>query len=182
MLNFFGISKKEKISVKDTSNIFSVALNKVVGDGFPEIQSFLNNNNNLEKSPRISDEDIKWFRLIIFAGNLHIISTKFDESETLALRNHIVDDLLPHLDKDKEVSMDIFLQYETYYNDNTQSCPDAGAASYECGVSSLERIASCENDRDIGEQDCGSGCDIPSPCYDDYQLCTEACHQAELGE
>ena len=30
MLKFFGISKKDKISVEDTANIFSVALNKVV--------------------------------------------------------------------------------------------------------------------------------------------------------
>ena len=46
MLKFFGISKKEKISVKDTANLFFVALNKVVNDGFPEIQTFLNKNNN----------------------------------------------------------------------------------------------------------------------------------------
>ena len=37
MLKFFGISKKEKISVKDTANLFFVALNKVVNDGFPGI-------------------------------------------------------------------------------------------------------------------------------------------------
>ena len=49
MLKFFGISKKDKITVKDTSKIFTVALNKVVNDGYPEIQSFLNKNNNLER-------------------------------------------------------------------------------------------------------------------------------------
>ena len=117
MLKFFGISKKDKISVEDTGNIFSVALNKVVNDGFPEIQSFLNKNNNLDKSPNISDEDIKWFRLIIFAGNLHLLNTKFEENESLELRNQIVDNLLPYLDDDKDVSMDLFLNYETYFND-----------------------------------------------------------------
>ena len=84
MLKFFGISKKDKITVKDTSKIFTIALNKVVNDGYPEIQSFLNKNNNLEKSPNISDEEIKWFRLIIFVGNLHVLSTKFEENESLA--------------------------------------------------------------------------------------------------
>lgn len=117
MLKFFGISKKDKISVEDTANIFSIALNKVVNDGFPEIQSFLNKNNNLDKSPNISDEDIKWFRLIIFAGNLHLLTTKFEENESLELRNQIVDNLLPYLDDDKDVSMDLFLNYETYFND-----------------------------------------------------------------
>ena len=117
MLKFFGISKKDKITVKDTSKIFTVALNKVINDGYPEIQSFLNNNNNLEKSPNISDEEIKWFRLIIFVGNLHVLSTKFEENESLELRNEIIDKLLPYLDDDPEVAMDLFLNYETYYND-----------------------------------------------------------------
>ena len=117
MLKFFGISKKDKITVKDTSKIFTVALNKVINDGYPEIQSFLNKNNNLEKSPNISDEEIKWFRLIIFVGNLHVLSTKFEENESLELRNEIIDKLLPYLDDDPEVAMDLFLNYETYYND-----------------------------------------------------------------
>jgi len=117
MLKFFGISKKDKISVEDTANIFSIALNKVINDGFPEIQSFLNKNNNLDKSPNISDEDIKWFRLIIFTGNLYLLTTGFEENESLELRNHIVDNLLPYLDDDQEVSMDLFLNYETYFND-----------------------------------------------------------------
>jgi len=117
MLKFFGISKKDKISVEDTANIFSIALNKVVNDGFPEIQSFLNKNNNLDKSPNILDEDVKWFRLIIFVGNLHLLSTKFEEKESLKLRNKIADNLLPYLDDDNEIAMDLFLNYETYFND-----------------------------------------------------------------
>ena len=117
MLKFFGISKKEKISVKDTANLFFVALNKVVNDGFPEIQTFLNKNNNLEKSPKISDEEIKWFRLIIFSGNLHLLSTKFEDNESLELRNQIVDELIPFLDEDTDIAMDLFLNYETYFND-----------------------------------------------------------------
>ena len=117
MLKFFGISKKDKITVKDTSKIFTVALNKVVNDGYPEIQSFLNKNNNLEKSPNISDLDIKWFRLIIFVGNLNILSSQFEEKESFLLRNEIIDNLLPYLDKDSEIAMDMFLNYETYFND-----------------------------------------------------------------
>ena len=117
MLKFFGISKKDKISVKDTANIFSVALNKVIDDGYSEIQGFLNNNNNLEKSPNISDEEIRSFRLIIFSGNLHLTSKRFEDEESLKLRNYIIDDILPYLNDDKDISMDMFLQYETYYND-----------------------------------------------------------------
>ena len=130
MLNFFGISNKEKISCQDTSKIFSVALNKVIDDGFLEIKEFLNNNNNLEKSPNISSEDIKYFRLIIFSTNLYIISTKFDTAESLKLRNCVLDHLLPTVDKDKELAKDVFLQYETYYNDiiKTQIDPIESAA------------------------------------------------------
>ena len=117
MLKFFVISKKDKFSVKDTANIFAVALNKVVNDGFPEIQNFLNKNNNLDKSPEISDEEIKWFRLIIFSGNLHLLSTKFEDAEALELRNKIIDELILFLDEDNEISVDLFLNYETYFND-----------------------------------------------------------------
>ena len=46
-----------------------------------------------------------------------MISTKFEESESLKLRNHVIDELLPYLDDDQEISMDVFLQYETYYQD-----------------------------------------------------------------
>ena len=117
MLKFFGISKKDKITVEDTSKIFTVALNKVINDGFPEIQNFLNKNNNLEKCPNISDDDVKWFLLIIFAGNLHLLTTKFEEDESLKLRNNIVDNLLPYLDDDLDVAMDLYLNYETYFNE-----------------------------------------------------------------
>ena len=117
MLKFFGISKKEKITVKDTANIFSIALNKVVNDGFPEIQTFLNKNNNLDKSPNIKDEDVKWFRLIVFAANLHLLSTKFEEEQSVELRSNVIDNLLPYLDDDNEISMDLFLNYETYFSD-----------------------------------------------------------------
>jgi hypothetical protein len=117
MLKFFGISKKEKITVKDTANIFSIALNKVVNDGFPEIQTFLNKNNNLDKSPNIKNEDVKWFRLIVFAANLHLLSTKFEEEQSVELRSNVIDNLLPYLDVDNEISMDLFLNYETYFND-----------------------------------------------------------------
>ena len=125
MLKFFGISKKkEKVSVQDTGIMFSSALNKVVDNGFPEIQDFLNKNNNLEKSPEIIDKDIRWFRLIVFVGNLHIMSTKFEDKESLELRNTIIDNLLSFLDKDTEVAMDLFLNYERYYNDILQKYID----------------------------------------------------------
>ena len=117
MLKFFVISKKDKVSVKDTANIFAVALNTVVNDGFPEIQNLLNKNKNLDKSPEISNEEIKWFRLIIFSGNLHLLSTKFEDHEALDLRNKIVDELILFLDEDAEISMDLFLNYEMYFND-----------------------------------------------------------------
>ena len=124
MLKFFGISKKEKVKVKRTADIFTVALNKVIDGGFSEIQDFFNKNNNLETSPNISDEDIKWFRLIVFVGNLNAMSAKFEDEETLDLRNHILDNLLPLLDDDNEIAMDLFLDYEKYFDDVLSKYPD----------------------------------------------------------
>ena len=114
MLKFLGISKKEKVKVKRTADIFVVALDKVITNGFPEIKDFFNNNHNLAKSPEIEDSDIKWFRLIVFVSNLQVLRGKFDENESLILRNHILENLLPLLDEDNDIAMEQFLDYEKF--------------------------------------------------------------------
>jgi len=145
MLKFFGISKKEKVKVKRTADIFTVALNKVIDGGFPEIQDFFNNNNNLKKSPNITIADIKWFRLIIFMGNLQIMSTKFEDDETLDLRNHILDNLLPLLDDDNEIAMDLFLDYEEYFEDVTSKYPD-NLKAISISIFDKYRINDCQSE------------------------------------
>ena len=117
MLKFFGISNKEKVTVEDTSSIFTVAINKVVDDGFSEIKGFLNNNNNLETNPQISESDLMSFRLIIFVGNIYILNDYFDEKSALILRDKIVENLLSYLDQDSEIAMDLFLNYENYFKE-----------------------------------------------------------------
>ena len=40
-----------------------------------------------------------------------------NDNEALELRNQIVDKLIPFLDEDTDIAMDLFLNYETYFND-----------------------------------------------------------------
>jgi hypothetical protein len=69
-----------------------------------------------------------------------------------------------------------------YYDENTQSCYDTkGESDAECVAYSEISLEACEFDVSIGISECGPGCDIPNPCAYDYQSCTTACHNAELG-
>ena len=71
MIKFFGLlSKKKKVKPELTASIYVAALNNVIDEGFVEIKDFINNNNNLEDNPNLTNEDIKWFRNIIFLGNM----------------------------------------------------------------------------------------------------------------
>ena len=80
MIKFFGLlSKKKKVDSKLTASIYVAALNNVVNEGFVEIKDFINNNNNLEDIPNLTNEDIKWFRNIIFLGNMQSLQLHFEK-------------------------------------------------------------------------------------------------------
>ena len=53
--------RKKKVKPKTAISIYVSLLKKVISEGFVEIKDFINNNNNLEKSPRLNDSDIDWF-------------------------------------------------------------------------------------------------------------------------
>ena len=80
MIKFLGLlSKKKKINSLKTANLLVATLDEVIVNGFVEIQDFINNNNNLERNPNLKNEDIRWFRLIVFVGNLKMIPTYFED-------------------------------------------------------------------------------------------------------
>ena len=59
MIKFLGIlSKKKKITAKETANLLVATLDEVIVNGFVEIQDFINNNNNLENNPNLKEKDI----------------------------------------------------------------------------------------------------------------------------
>jgi len=119
MIKFFGLlSKKEKVKIKSLVSIYCQTLDEVINQGFVEIKDFINNNNNLENNPNLQQNDIKWFRIIIYLGNLNNLSSHFEEHEVLKLRNLIVDEIYSDLsDNDKITAVEGFLQYEGYFMD-----------------------------------------------------------------
>ena len=68
MMNLFGFSKKEKISVDKLAKLYANTLFEVVDNGFLEIIGFVNDNRKFEESPNLQTKDVKWFLMIIFAA------------------------------------------------------------------------------------------------------------------
>ena len=119
MIKFFSLlSKKSKINVRDVSEIYRSTLDEVIYEGFIEIKDFINQNNNLENNPNLQSSDVKWFRLIIYLGNLHQLKSNFEEEEVLAFRNAILDRMFGDLDESKKLlSIESFLDYEKYFDE-----------------------------------------------------------------
>ena len=119
MIKFFGLlSKKKKVKLQSLVTIYCNALDEVISNGFIEIKDFINNNNNLEDNPNLKEDDIKWFRIIIYLGNLYNLKSHFEEEEVLKLRNSIVEDIFCHLeDNEKILAVENFLQYENYFSE-----------------------------------------------------------------
>ena len=85
MIKFLGLlSKKKKVKAKLAATIYVNLLNNVIEVGFVEIKDFINNNNNLEDNPNLTNLDIDWFRNIVFLGNIRNLDTFFEEKD---LRN-----------------------------------------------------------------------------------------------
>jgi hypothetical protein len=90
----------------------------VISEGFVEIKDFINNNNNLEQNPNLKEDDVNWFRIIIYLGNINSLKSHFEEDEVLQLRNLIIDKFFSNLDEHERISaLENFLQYEGYFID-----------------------------------------------------------------
>ena len=119
MIKFFGLlSKKKKVKLQSIVDIYCGALDEVISNGFIEIKDFINNNNNLEDNPNLSDEDIDWFRNIIFLGNMQNLDAHFEDKESAILRGLILDVMHKDLAEDQQhLAIERFLDYENYFNE-----------------------------------------------------------------
>ena len=118
MLKFFGLSSKEKLAPKEMVAIYVAALNDVIDQGYLEIIDFINHNNNLESNPKLGNDDIKWFRFVIFLGNINVLNLNFEEQEVVVLRAKTLDAMFAQQnDEQRILSMEKFLDYEQYFSD-----------------------------------------------------------------
>ena len=113
MIKFLGLlSKKKKVKAKLAAAIYVNLLNNVIDVGFVEIKDFINNNNNLEDNPNLTNLDVEWFRNIVFLGNLQGLSTHFEEKESAILRGFILDEMHKELpDNEQNLAIERFLDY-----------------------------------------------------------------------
>ena len=119
MIKFLGLlMRKKKVKPKTAISIYVALLKKVISEGFVEIKDFINNNNNLEKSPRLNDSDIDWFSNVIFLGNINNLEIHFEEDEVVLLRKLILDEMYKNIEENEcQLAIEKFLDYENYFND-----------------------------------------------------------------
>ena len=106
MIKFLGLlMRKKKVKPKIAISIYVALLKKVISEGFVEIKDFINNNNNLEKSPRLNDSDIDWFSNVIFLGNINNLEIHFEEDEVVLLRKLILDELYKNIEENDNFAL-----------------------------------------------------------------------------
>lgn len=94
MVKFFSFSKKQKISADTTAQLFVNTLIEVVENGFEVLQDFVNTSDILPTNPKLNATDIKWFRWIVFAGNIKMLYQTFEEDEAEKLHNMLIDKMI----------------------------------------------------------------------------------------
>ena len=133
MIKFLGLlSKKKKISSLKTANLLVATLDEVIVNGFVEIQDFINNNNNLERNPNLTTKDIRWFRLIVFVGNLKMIPTFFEDELSEQLHNQFLDIMAEKMEGENDIALEQLVDYETYLSDllrKSDNCVEAMATA-----------------------------------------------------
>ncbi len=119
MIKFLGLlSKKKKIKPIITTSIFVGVLKNVIREGFIEVMDFINNNNNLERSPNLSDSDIDWFSQVVFLGNISNLELYFEEDEVSHLRSLILDEIHKDVeDSGYHLAVERFLEHESYFKE-----------------------------------------------------------------
>ncbi len=119
MIKFLGLlSKKKKVKAELAANIYVNLLNNVIEVGFVEIKDFINNNNNLEDNPNLTNLDIDWFRNIVFLGNIRNLNAFFEENDSAKLRGCILNEMYKDLiESDQHLAIERFLDYENYFNE-----------------------------------------------------------------
>ena len=112
MLSFFKLSRKKKEKLEITISKYVMSINDVIDSGFIEIKEFINENNNLDISPEIKDDDIRWFRIIIILGNISELKNYFEESQVSKMKDMIIEDSLSYFNKNSSNSLPLPLPSE----------------------------------------------------------------------
>ena len=119
MIKFLGLlSKKKRVKAKLAATIYVNLLNNVIEVGFVEIKDFINNNNNLEDNPNLTNLDIDWFRNIVFLGNIKNLDTFFEDKDSADFRGYILDEMYKELsESEQHLAIERFLDYENYFDE-----------------------------------------------------------------
>ena len=145
MLSFFKLSRKKKEDLDVTINKYVKSINDVIDSGFIEIKDFINENNNLNKSPGVKDDDIRWFRIIIILGNINELKNYFEEPQALKMRDKIIEDSLNYFKSSSSITMEHFIDYSDFFN-QLVSVHETSSKSMAYALFEKYEINSCQVD------------------------------------
>ncbi len=84
-----GSLLKKKLDANTFANVFVNSLVEVTESGFAEVSEMINEDNAFITNPRITDRYSDQFLLIVIAGNLRYLDSRFDSDESAEIRNKI---------------------------------------------------------------------------------------------
>lgn len=116
-MKLFGFSKKEKISINKLAKLYASTLYEVVVQGFPEVVGFVNDNRKFEESPNLSEEDVKWFLMIVFTANNHQLYDFLDEKMADAVHDAIIQEMVEMSDEETDVVQDMVADYAQFFQE-----------------------------------------------------------------
>ena len=145
MLSFFKLSRKKKEKLEITISKYVMSINDVIDSGFTEIKEFINENNNLDISPEIKDDDIRWFRIIIILGNVSELKNYFEKSQVSKMKDMIIEDSLRYFNRNSSITIDHFIDYDSFFN-QLISIHDSSAKAMAYALFEKYEINKCQVD------------------------------------
>lgn len=85
----FALFKKKKLTEDQLANFFVNSIIQLVDNGFEDVVEIINNDPEFAKSPNLQKEDTDRFLLIIIAGNMKILSGRFETLKDARLAEKI---------------------------------------------------------------------------------------------
>lgn len=107
---------KKKLTEEKVANVFINTLLQLVENNFGEIAQLINDDPEFEIAPAVSEYDLDKFLMIAFAGNMKLLSGKFEHYQELRIKTNIYRNFANALNISAKDLQDIVEQYDSYFS------------------------------------------------------------------
>lgn len=110
----FSIFTKKKLTEDQLANFFVNSTIQLVETGFEDVVEIINNDPEFVKSPSISNDAYDQFLLIVIAGNLQILSKKFDSVRGARLTDKVFRKMATVLQSEPALIKESIAKYQSW--------------------------------------------------------------------